>query len=332
MLKFLKSPSVKRGITLSSLLIIIAAAIFISQPRLPKPEEPPRFYATQNRDDLRILFKTALSQAANTINLQSYSLSDPKIMHRLNQKSEEDCQIKVSIDKKQAAHLYKALNKKIKIYAPRTKGLMHRKIAIIDDMQVWIGSANLTTESLRIHDNLVMGMVSPQLAEVIAADTPGKHSITVGGQQLEYWSLPDDGQALSRVLQLINNAKKSVKIAMFTWTSQPITQAIIDAHHRGVRIHALIDNNSSKGASKKTVTLLKENGIPIYRSQGLGLLHHKFAYIDDKTLVNGSANWTKAAFEKNRECFLVIDQLTPKQKKFMDKLWKNASLEAQTHD
>ena len=75
------------------------------------------------------------------------------------------------------------------------------------------------------------------------------------------------------------------------------------------------------GASAKVAALLKKGGIPVKCNRGGNLLHHKFMYIDGKTLVNGSANWTKAAFEKNDDCFIILHDLTDTQREFMDKLW-----------
>ncbi len=75
--------------------------------------------------------------------------------------------------------------------------------------------------------------------------------------------------------------------------------------------------------------MLEKGGIPVHLSTGQGLLHYKFAYIDEKILINGSANWTAAAFKDNDDFFLVIHPLTDKQtltdqqKNKMSELWKN---------
>jgi phosphatidylserine/phosphatidylglycerophosphate/cardiolipin synthase-like enzyme len=75
---------------------------------------------------------------------------------------------------------------------------------------------------------------------------------------------------------------------------------------------------------------LAKAGVPVAFSRGNQLLHHKWAYIDEDKLISGSANWTKAAFNRNQDCFLVLDRLNQDQKKFMNALWKRISLESQT--
>lgn len=68
--------------------------------------------------------------------------------------------------------------------------------------------------------------------------------------------------------------------------------------------------------------LFQHSKVKISLSQGGGpLLHHKFLYVDNTTLVNGSANWTRDAFYKNDEIFLVIHNLDQVQQKQMENLW-----------
>lgn len=135
--------------------------------------------------------------------------------------------------------------------------------------------------------------------------------------------LPDDPQALKRIKSLINSAKKTVNIAMFTWTRKDLTQELIDAADRDVRVMAVIDNYSGKGASAKIVNMLKNARIPVSLSTGKGLMHHKFAYIDREILINGSANWTRNAFTNNDDCFIVLSPLTKAQQNKLDALWSH---------
>jgi cardiolipin synthase len=66
---------------------------------------------------------------------------------------------------------------------------------------------------------------------------------------------------------------------------------------------------------------VEERRIPGRLNTGNKLLHYKFAYIDETILVNGSANWTNAAFKVNDDYFIVLYPLTPEQQAKMNKLW-----------
>ena len=53
---------------------------------------------------------------------------------------------------------------------------------------------------------------------------------------------------------------------------------------------------------------MKEAGVCVVASQREGLMHHKFALIDNQILLNGSFNWTERAVWENCEN-LVITRL-----------------------
>jgi phosphatidylserine/phosphatidylglycerophosphate/cardiolipin synthase-like enzyme len=103
---------------------------------------------------------------------------------------------------------------------------------------------------------------------------------------------------------------------------------LIKAKQRGVDVTVAVDYYTAKGSSKKTLAILEKGGIKVLLSQGRELLHHKWAVIDDTTLVMGSANWTKAAFTKNHDFLLFLSPLTESQIKFFTKLWAIIEQEA----
>lgn len=299
--------------------------------KLPSSNAPVELYSNQTQDDLTHLFQYAIDHAKSSITLVIYALTDPQIIQALQKKSEAGVQLYIVCDGKASPGISYRLPRAT-IVKRFGRGLMHQKILVIDDQQIWLGSANLTTSSLQIHGNLVMGIENPALAKALTARaksmdegsgyTPLLHrETTAGPQNLELWVLPDDPHAVKRMIDLFRSAQKSIKVAMFTWTRVDFTQELIAAAKRGVKVETVIDRYSGKGASAKIVRLLEEGGIPIRLSTGNKLLHHKFAYIDDSTLVNGSANWTNAAFKDNDDVFIVLYPLTPEQQAKMNKLW-----------
>lgn len=312
---------------------------FVTTPKLPLADSPPELYSNQDHDDLRNTFIAGIQEAKESILLIIYALSDDRIIHALRKKSEEDVKIKVIYDKTASFHLRSKLGQKVELIPRKTTGLMHQKILVIDHDQVWLGSANMTGDSLRMHGNLVMGMKSSELATVIGkiahhlehTMTPprtSQYELSIGGQDIELWHLPNEIQGIDQLVKLLNQAKTSIKIAMFTWTNQVLAQAVIHAKNRGVNVSVVLDRNASKGASAKIAKLLNLEGVSVKVNQGTGLLHHKFAYIDHSILVNGSANWTGAAFTKNDDCFMILHALTSAQKQKMDAVWNVVSSEA----
>ena len=62
-------------------------------------------------------------------------------------------------------------------------------------------------------------------------------------------------------------------------------------------------------------------------------LHHKFAVIDNKTVITGSFNWSPSAAHTNDETLLVIHspKLAAHFAREMDRLWESAELGSTPH-
>ena len=300
---------------------------------LPSSQTPLRIYANQMQDDLAQLYLETIKEAKQSVTLVIYSLMDYRIIAALQQKVTEGIPVFIVCDAKASVGISRKLTGAT-IIKRMAKGLTHQKILIIDNSKILLGSANMTHDSLKVHGNLVIGLDNPALANVMnekahSMDEEGNHiplkqKITiVGNQTVELWELPDDAKnATERVIQLLRAAKKSIRVAMFTWTRRDFTQELINASLKGVKVETVIDRYSGKGASAKIVKMLQEARIPTRFNTTQGLLHYKFAYIDEEILINGSANWTNAAFKDNDDVFLVIYPLTNEQRIKLNNLWQ----------
>ena len=169
----------------------------------------------------------------------------------------------------------------------------------------------------------------------VSAKSPGLRSavqsidLLVGQQQAIIWMLPDKtGEALEQLIEAIRGAKKSIHIAMFTLTHPRLVDALIEAFRRGVAVKCALDYYTGQGASLKEGTRLHDAGIPLYMSLGQQLLHHKWADIDHEMLILGSANWTRAAFAHNMDCFMMLHPLNVQEKKKLCMVWKTIKRES----
>jgi phosphatidylserine/phosphatidylglycerophosphate/cardiolipin synthase-like enzyme len=301
-------------------------------PVLPVLGEPPRLYSNQCQQDLTLTFLEAIRRAKQSVYMVMFGLSDPAILKALAKKTAESIDPVIYYDTNGSPNLYRAL-KSCELHPIRQIGLMHHKILILDNETVFIGSANMTTPSLRMHDNLVIGLASKQISTFLKQKVPyssGHLRAPVGGQLVDLWILPDpNGGALSELKKKLRGAHRSIQAALFTFTHPSLADELLMAHKRGVDVSVIIDMHSGLGASSKTIAALQKAGIRVLYSQGVQLLHHKFVLIDDLTLAAGSANWTKAAFTKNSDCLVILHHLNEEQKSFMKSLWRRLSATSQ---
>ncbi len=296
----------------------------------PSSEEPAQLYSNQIGDDLHLLFCEALAMAKQSLYLEMYSITDPDIISILKNQALQHKQIAIIADKSASPALKKkigstALQSITNFQLYEGKGLMHRKIVIIDQDLVLLGSTNFTKASLNMHDNLVLAIREQSLAHFCQNSRPpwfySKGQITA-------WKLPESGkEAIETLCSFLSTAKKTIRVAMFTFTHQRLAEELIKAHQRGVDVQVALDHYTREGSSKKVANRLIANGIPLFISQGVQLLHHKWALIDE-TLVTGSANWTQSAFHRNKDLLLAITPLNKQQRDTMLKLWKTIRTQA----
>jgi phosphatidylserine/phosphatidylglycerophosphate/cardiolipin synthase-like enzyme len=132
---------------------------------------------------------------------------------------------------------------------------------------------------------------------------------------------PSQG-ATPLVVATINQAKQSVLVAAYSFTSRPIAKTLISAHQRGVEVRVVMDDGASK--SHSVAQELADGGVPVRLNDRYAIMHNKFIVIDGTTLETGSFNFTNAAEKNNAENVLVIhDQptLTAAYIRQWHKLW-----------
>ena len=197
-------------LNLSFIACLFFVAWFVNQAlhhtHPPVLSGPPRLYSNQTRDDLRLYFTKSIDSAKKSVVFSIYTMTDPAIIAALKRKAREGVPVTVITDADTAAGLKEKLGPQIKIELRFLKGIMHRKILSVDGTEVWIGSANMTTESLRMHGNLVIGLADPQMAHYIEENIfipkePYKQ-FKYQTQEIEISFQPEDRPGMEHLLQL----------------------------------------------------------------------------------------------------------------------------------
>ena len=110
-----------------------------------------------------------------------------------------------------------------------------------------------------------------------------------------------------RVVSMFRTCKKTLDLAIFTFTRDSIAQAILEAYQRGVKVRCIGDDGNSK-VKGSDVRLLASVGIPCKTDNNLRFhMHNKMAIIDNSVVITGSFNWTSQAVNKNQDNILFIE-------------------------
>lgn len=150
-------------------------------------------------------------------------------------------------------------------------------------------------------------------------------SLPAGASDIQVAFSPNGG-ATNLVVHTIESAHNSIRMAAYTFTSAPIAQALINAHRRGVDVRLVVDRRQNyRGYTQ--VHNVENNGIEVRGDSHCAIMHDKFIVVDDKTVEEGSFNYTAAAEHRNAENVLVLHDRNVAKEYGAEwqRLWKEAS-------
>ena len=113
------------------------------------------------------------------------------------------------------------------------------------------------------------------------------------------------GGCTAAIVSEINQAQRQILVQAYSFTSEPIAAACIQAHKRGVSVYAVLDR-SQETEQYSAADLLVNSGITTVIDAQHAIAHNKVILIDGLTLITGSFNFTSNAEKSNAENLLII--------------------------
>jgi phosphatidylserine/phosphatidylglycerophosphate/cardiolipin synthase-like enzyme len=308
-----EGPSPLMIVIILILCILALGAVFgaikiflLEKPALLQEEGSVELYFCQTQD-----CRSAMVQHLNrsrSINCAFYELNDPVIIGTLAEKNAH-----VLVYDKEADVEGLAVEK-----VP-SKGLMHDKFCILDDRTVITGSMNPTINDIERNDNNLLVIESPSMAKRYTQEfeelvgrtdrtyekrSPKPFFVNLSGVLIEQRFCPQEnceGAAIRTVL----NAKEEIDFMLFTFTSDPLGDALITAHNNGVVVRGVFENRQGDEYSEQG--RLNASGATVKLDGNKYTMHHKVMILDNMTVLTGSYNPTSSAQTKNDENMLIIN-------------------------
>jgi len=141
--------------------------------------------------------------------------------------------------------------------------LMHHKYVVRDGEAVWTGSMNWTNDSFCRQENVVVRLVSEEVAAAFTADFEQlwetgsversgfvePRTIGVDSTAVRVWFTPGNGEDLSaRIARAIFRAKRRIRIASPVVTTGPVLGALAQVASEGrVDLAGLVDQTQMRG-------------------------------------------------------------------------------------
>ncbi len=197
---------------------------------------------------------------------------------------------------------------------------MHNKFVVVDGAVAWTGSWNITTNDTFRNNNNFLRFASSEMAANYTREfdqmfdgTFGTRKSTgtphpqlqVGGVPVEVYFSPEDRPA-QYVLQRLEQATTSIRFMTFSFTSDPIAQAMIAKTEAGLTVQGVFERQNASGTGAEFQTL-SDGGVDVLEDGNCYILHHKVIVIDDRIVITGSYNFTASAERDNDENLVIIE-------------------------
>jgi phosphatidylserine/phosphatidylglycerophosphate/cardiolipin synthase-like enzyme len=111
-----------------------------------------------------------------------------------------------------------------------------------------------------------------------------------------------------KLITLIDSTRSTLDIAIYSITHAGITNAILAAKNRGVRVRMVVDRLEARGNSS-SVPQLQSGGVNLKIGNFRGIMHDKFSIADGKMLETGSYNYSANATANNAENQLYLTEI-----------------------
>ena len=131
-------------------------------------------------------------------------------------------------------------------------------------------------------------------------------SRTSGGSHRAQAYFSPGTDCLNAILGQLRSSRQSVDICVFTLSDDRISQEVLAAHRRGVKLRLITDNDKAFDRGSD-IDSLRAAGVNVRIDVTPAHMHHKYALFDRRWLLNGSYNWTRSACEHNEENLILCN-------------------------
>ena len=112
------------------------------------------------------------------------------------------------------------------------------------------------------------------------------------------------------LLQVVSDARSSLLVQAYVFTSRTFADALIAAQRRGVRVEVLADAHMNRRERGNAIPRLLAAGVPVSYETRYSAAHNKVLIADAEgpgcAVVTGSYNFTWSANNRNAENLLIV--------------------------
>jgi len=113
------------------------------------------------------------------------------------------------------------------------------------------------------------------------------------------------GGCAEALISEIHKARHEILVQAYSFTSKPISQALVDAKKRAVKIDIILDGSNEREQYTELHFLIEHGIHPVIDSHH-PIAHNKIMIFDSRTIATGSFNFTHQAEQNNAENLIIL--------------------------
>lgn len=149
--------------------------------------------------------------------------------------------------------------------------------------------------------------VSSMMLMAVLGGVPALSAVAAPGVAVGF---SPEGSAEQLVISTLADARESVRLMGYSFTSPEVVKALTAAKRRGVDVRVVVDEKANRNRiSQSAVKLLAGALIPVRTVSVFPIMHDKFFVVDGRTVETGSLNFTRSGERYNSENVIVLTDM-----------------------
>lgn len=266
----------------------------------------------------------ALDSATREVVVAQYNIRSARVLDKLIELHRRGVDVRVAVDAANAENEWndgddRLVREGIRLvrFRPTAAGaIMHLKASVIDGTFAMTGSFNWNETAAAGNDENMLAFRDPELVSRYRnqiLELLGERPRSVDLARATPWAavtFSPEAQIDRSIVGALDAAKTSVDVAMFTFTLRSVSDALIRAHRRGVRVRLVVETEQ-EAFSDAEDRVAAAGALVVHAANRVGehsAMHQKYAVIDGTRVLTGASNWTFAGTRSNEEDLLILDQ------------------------
>lgn len=265
----------------------------------------------------------ALDSAKTEVVIAQYNIRSERVIQKLIELHRRGVDVRIAVDASNAENEWNSGDDRligegirlVKFRPAAANAIMHLKATVIDGAFGMTGSFNWNETASAGNDENMLAFRDPELLSRYRnqiLELLGEKPRSVDLARASSWAavtFSPEAQIDRSIVAAIDAAKSSVDVAMFTFTLRSVSDALVRAHKRGVKVRMVVETKQD-ALSDAEDRVAAAGALVVHGANKMGehsAMHQKYAVIDGTRVLTGASNWTSSGTRYNEEDLLILD-------------------------